>query len=117
MDSDDNIWAGVADPWFTNSGGLVKFRGENIEKIFSDKDGLNYNNIRTINQDINGNILIAGTGGFSIYDGKKFKTFKAQDGIPFGYVTSILVEGSNIWLGSLDGLVPVSYTNLRAHEQ
>tara|TARA_B100000073_G_scaffold151731_1_gene125174 strand:- start:16 stop:4962 length:4947 start_codon:yes stop_codon:yes gene_type:complete len=116
-DNDDNIWAGVADPWFTNSGGLVKFNGDNIEKIFSNEDGLDYNNIRTINQDINGNILIGGMGGFSFYDGKKFKTFKSQDGIPFGYVTSILVEGSNIWLGSLDGLVLYNGKKFRVYNR
>ena len=78
---------------------------------------MDYNNIRTINQDINGNILIGGMGGFSFYDGKKFKTFKSQDGIPFGYVTSILVEGSNIWLGSLDGLVLYNGKKFRVYNR
>ena len=27
------------------------------------------------------------------------------DGITFGFVSAILVEGTNIWLGSTDGLV------------
>ena len=50
----DKFW------WFN------KFNGYNIEKNFSIKDGLDYNNIRTINQDINGNILIGGMGGFIV---------------------------------------------------
>ena len=104
-DNKGKIWAGAADPQWTNTGGLVLFDGEKIEKVFSKEDGFPYKNIRAIKQDVNSNILIGSVGGFTIYDGENFKTYNAEDGIPFGFVSAIMVEGTNIWLGSLDGLV------------
>jgi len=104
-DNENKLWAGSGDPQWTNTGGLVLFEGEDIKKVYGVSDGLPYNNIRAIEQDVSSNILIGGTGGFSIFDGNNFKTFTAEDGIPFGFVSSIMVEGTNIWLGTLDGLV------------
>ena len=62
-DNNNTIWAGAADPNWTNTGGLVKFQGENIEKVFTNDDGFSYKNIRAITQDVNSNLLIGGNGG------------------------------------------------------
>ena len=104
-DNDNTIWAAVGDPFWTNTGGLIKFKNEKIEKVFSKDDDFNFNNVRAITQDINNRLLVVGNGGLSVYEDNRFKTFSANDGIPFGYVNAIMVEGSNIWLGTLDGLV------------
>ena len=105
QDNKNRIWAAAAHPQWRNDGGLTLFKDDKIEKVFSEQDGLNGNSVTAIGQDVNGNILIGGNGGFTIYDGKNFKTFNGNDGIPFGYVNTIMVEGTNIWLGTLDGLV------------
>ena len=105
QDNKNRIWAAAAHPQWRNDGGLTLFKDDKIEKVFSEQDGLNGNSVTAIDQDVNGNILIGGNGGFTIYDGKNFKTFNGNDGIPFGYVNTIMVEGTNIWLGTLDGLV------------
>ncbi len=73
---------------------------------------MNYKSITSIDQDINGNIIVGGNGGFSIYKDGFFKTFNANDGIPFGYFNNIMVEGSNIWLGTRNGLVLNNGTKL-----
>ena len=104
-DDENIIWAGFGTPNWKDEGGLVTFENDKIKKIFTEKDGLPFRGIGAIAQDINGNILIGGTGGFSIYDGENFRTYTAEDGIPFGFVSAIMVEGTNIWLGSTDGLV------------
>ena len=104
-DNDNTIWAAVGDPFWTNTGGLIKFKNEKIEKVFNKADGFNFNNVRAITQDINNRLLVVGNAGLSVYENNTFKTFSAKDGIPFGYVNAIMVEGSNIWLGTLDGLV------------
>ena len=104
QDNKDQIWAAASHPQMRNEGGLVLFKGDSIEKVLSDKDGLMYKNIRAIDQDVNGNLLIGGNGGFSIYNGNSFNNFNSNDGIPMGYVNAIMVEGTNIWLGTLDGL-------------
>ena len=54
---------------------------------------MTYKSITSIDQDLDGNILIGGNGGFTIYDNDNFKTFNANDGIPFGYVNTMMVEG------------------------
>ena len=116
-DKNDLIWAGAADPQWTNTGGLVLLNGEEIEKVFSEKDGFSYKNIRAIDQDINGNLIVGGNGGFSIFDGEKFETFTQYDGIPFGMVSSILVEGTNIWLGTADGVALYNGKKFRVYTQ
>ena len=106
LKDDENItWAAFGDVGWKDKGGLVKFKNNQIDQIFSSEDGLPFNGLATVEKDINGNILLGGTGGLSVYDGKNFKTYTALDGIPFGFVSAILVEGTNIWLGSTDGLV------------
>jgi len=104
QDNNNRVWAAAAHPQWKNEGGLTLFKGDNIEKVFSENDGLTYKSITSIDQDVNGNLLIGGNGGFSMYDGKDFKTFNSNDGIPMGNVNALMVEGTNIWIGTLDGL-------------
>ena len=92
--------------------GLTLFKNNSIDKVYNETDGLTYKSITSIDQDINGNLLVGGNGGFTIYNNDTFKTFNAGDGIPFGYVNAIMVEGTNIWLGTLDGLVLYNGKNL-----
>ena len=95
------LFGPVGDPFWTNTGGLIKFKNEKIEKVFNKDDGFNFNNVRAITQDISNRLLVVGNAGLSVYENNTFKTFSTKDGIPFGYVNAIMVEGSNIWLGTL----------------
>ena len=60
---------------------------------------------------------LGGNGGFTIYKEGAFKTFNAKDGIPFGYVNTMMVEGTNIWLGTLDGLVLYNGKKFRVYTE
>ncbi|MAI86479.1 MAG: hypothetical protein CMF99_04875, partial [Candidatus Marinimicrobia bacterium] len=117
QDTKGRVWAGAAHPQGKNEGGLTLFKNNNIDKVFNKTDGLNYKSITSIDQDINGNIIVGGNGGFSIYKDGFFKTFNANDGIPFGYVNNIMVEGSNIWLGTMDGLVLYNGKKFRVYTE
>lgn len=117
QDSEGNVWAGAAHPQWRNDGGLTLFKNNNIDKVFNETDGLTYKSITSIDQDINGNLLIGGNGGFTTRKNNTFNTFNAGDGIPFGYVNSMMVEGTNIWLGTLDGLVLYNGKKFRVYTE
>ena len=77
----NNIWAIFQDSkgnhWFgSNSEGLFQFNGEVIYQ-FTTEDGLIGNQIRGIQEDQEGNILIETSSGVSLYDGQSFKSLKA----------------------------------------
>ena len=117
QDSKGRVWAGAAHPQWRNDGGLTLFKNNSIEKVYNETDGLTYKSITSIDQDINGNLLVGGNGGFTIYKEGAFKTFNAKDGIPFGYVNTMMVEGTNIWLGTLDGLVLYNGKKFRVYTE
>ena len=116
-DKDNTVWAGATDGGFSNVGGLVKLKNTKVDKVYGIEDGLKGYNVRAFGEDVNGNLLIGGSGGLSIFDGENFKNFNSLDGIPFGWVNSILVEGTNIWLGTLDGLVLYNGKKFRVYNK
>ena len=104
QDKNNNIWASSGDGSI-DKGGLVLIKDNKIEKVFTRADGLGGNSIGKLNQNLNGDLLIGGNGGFQIYDGKSFKVYNYTNGLANGYVRSYFVEGNSIWIGTLDGLV------------
>ncbi len=65
QDSKGNYWFGI------HNGGAFKYNGKTAE-YFTTNEGLLNNQIRSIQEDKNGNILISTARGLSIYNGKKF---------------------------------------------
>ena len=102
-DSKGRMWA-TAGQFGSTEGGVVLIEGDSI-KVFTKKDGLNIDGALTVNEDIHGNILVGGWGGLSIYNGESFKNYTYADGLGNGSVSSILVEGEDIWMSTFCGLV------------
>lgn len=74
-DSKGNFWFG------RDHSGLSRYDGKSIAH-FSMKDGLSDNQIRTIQEDQNGNIWFATGNGISKYDGEKFTIQTTKDYLP-----------------------------------
>lgn len=84
--------------WFGRShAGLSRYDGNSFTH-FSIKDGLSDNQIRTIQEDIEGNLWFATGNGISKYDGKKFTTHTSN-----GHLLSPL-KTRNQWPKATDGL-------------
>lgn len=104
MCENDNVWAAS---W---SGGLSCFDGKKF-KNYSAEDGLSSPYIYTLFKNNSGEICI-GTwdGGLNIYDahlpdgqGKKFKVYKKEQGLPNNNVISITQGPNNMWIGTFGG--------------
>jgi ligand-binding sensor domain-containing protein/serine phosphatase RsbU (regulator of sigma subunit) len=97
-DKSGNLWFG------TNGGGVSKYDGESFMH-YTEKEGLNNNDIVSILEDKSGNIWF-GTygGGVSKYDGESFIHYTEKEGLSNNDVWSILEDKSgNIWFGTYGG--------------
>jgi signal transduction histidine kinase/ligand-binding sensor domain-containing protein/DNA-binding response OmpR family regulator len=73
----------------------------------STRDGLPSNIISAITQDENHFIWIGTGNGLARYDGYEFKTFKRQEtehSLPANEISSLLVDGDYLWVGTWQGL-------------
>ena len=68
QDSKGNYWFGI------HNGGISHYQGKTFE-YFTTNEGLLDNQIRSIQEDKNGKILVSTAKGLSIYDGQKFINF------------------------------------------
>ncbi len=96
---DDNI------AWFGTSGGAVRFDLNNGKStIFNNKNGLLSNGILFVNK-IDGKIWV-GTygGGFSIFDGNKWKNYNVPDGLADAFVYDIVkMKDGSLWIATWSG--------------
>lgn len=70
-------------------------------------DGLPANAVTSIVQDNRNFIWIGTTNGLTRYDGYSFLTFKREaqeNSLPFNEISSLLVDGENLWVGTWGGL-------------
>lgn len=74
-DSKGNYWFGI------HNRGVSKYDGKKF-KYYSTIEGLLDNQIRSVQEDINGNILISTAKGLSIYDGQNFTNYSTNFGNP-----------------------------------
>ena len=75
QDSKDNYWLGI------HNQGVSYYDGKSFE-YFTTNEGLSDNQIRSIQEDKNDNILIATAKGLSIYDGQKFTNYTTMTNEP-----------------------------------
>jgi len=75
QDSKSNYWFGI------HNAGVSRYDG-NTFKYLTTKEGLLDNQIRSIQEDKHGNILISTAKGLSIYDGQKFTNYSTQTNNP-----------------------------------
>jgi len=105
--------------WIATNNGLNVF---NIEeetmqthvRESGNRDKLPVNSIRTLFQDLQGNVWIGMTGGgISLYQGEgTFKTYTTEEGLSSNVITSILQgEDGRLWLGSHEGLNILDHEN------
>ncbi|MCP4403496.1 MAG: response regulator [bacterium] len=97
IDSNGHIWVGTPD-------GLVKFGNGQIERIYTEADGLRNNSIHVLFEDNAGNIWASDIdGGLSRIENN---TVAAVIEPIAGYLEAALVDDDgNIWLGSASGLI------------
>ncbi len=87
--------------WFVSKNGISKFfRG--TTKNFTNKDGLNDNNIKAVLEDLEGNMFFGSDGGGLIkFTNENFISYTQADGISSNVVMSILEDDEmNIWLST-----------------
>ena len=71
QDSKGSYWFGI------HNGGVSRYDGKSF-KYFTTNEGLLDNQIRSIQEDKNGNILIGTAKGLSIYDGQKLTNYSTK---------------------------------------
>jgi len=103
QDKDDNIW--ISSSGGNYQGGLVLVKDKKVIKVFTQEDGLGGNAVGKLAQNLNGDLLIGGNGGFQIFNGESFIVNNYKDGLTSGRVSAWLVEGNSVWIGTTDGLV------------
>ncbi|MDB5035112.1 MAG: hypothetical protein JWQ98_2353 [Chlorobi bacterium] len=98
------LWAG------TDGSGLLRVRDVTgpspVVTVYTTRDGLSSNTIRTIARDSSGNILFGtGGGGLMMHNGSGFRIIRKQQGISSNNIYSLVVDrDKRIWLGSEKGI-------------
>jgi len=106
-DSKDRLWAGT---W--SRGLCVAARKDENFRCHAhdptDRHTINNNNIRAINEDLDGGIWIATGGGIARYDEEsgEFERFTSSEGLIPGVIYAVVPEQSGVlWLSSNRGLM------------
>jgi signal transduction histidine kinase/ligand-binding sensor domain-containing protein/DNA-binding response OmpR family regulator len=92
--------------------GLLKGQSMFFSNL-STRDGLPSNIISAIAQDENHFIWVGTGNGLARYDGYEFKTFKRQEtesSLPANEISSLLVDGDYLWIGTWQGLSKINTT-------
>ena len=97
---DGSIWVG------TKNAGLIIFNeAANEWTQISINDGLSSNYIMSIEQGINGDMIVGTISGLSILrDGKVAKSVTVDDGLPSNFMFATLSTQNYLWIASNDGL-------------
>lgn len=90
--------------WFgTNSGGVGKFDGNNFTTI-SDNDGLINNNVYSITENDNQELLFGTAKGLSVYNGVSFRNYSEKQGLGNSWVFKVLQDNDLTWIGTQEGV-------------
>jgi ligand-binding sensor domain-containing protein len=90
--------------WFVSKNGISKY-SNGVIKNFTNKDGLNDNNIKTVIEDSEGNLFFGTDGGGLIkFTNDNFISYTKSDGISSSVVMSIVEDSDlNIWVSTYGG--------------
>ena len=101
------LWAG------TDGKGLWRIEGAN-KRLFTVKDGLSSDWIRSLHEDSDGTLWIGTLGGGldSLINGRFF-SFTAKDGLPSDNVIKVIDGGDSLWLNTTLGIYQISRRQLR----
>jgi ligand-binding sensor domain-containing protein/serine phosphatase RsbU (regulator of sigma subunit) len=90
--------------WFgTNSGGVGKFDGNKFITI-SDNDGLINNNVYSIAESNDNELLFGTAKGLSVYNGVTFKNYSEKQGLQNSWIFKLLKDDGTIWIGTQEGV-------------
>lgn len=91
--------------WFTTYGkGVCKY-SKGTYYYYDEGDGLGNNTVWCSIIDMNDKIWFGTSEGFSVYNGKDFKTYNDKNGLNANKVYALSEdENHNIWIGSKEGL-------------
>lgn len=95
LDSKNNLWIG------TRFSGVFKYDGKYFYN-YSTKDGLNSNWVFSITEDQYGNFWFCTSKGINKYDGSKWISFGATDGIFGGEILNTFLYNNIVWFNSWD---------------
>nr|WP_294877194.1 hybrid sensor histidine kinase/response regulator transcription factor [uncultured Pedobacter sp.] len=101
-DSKGNIWIG------SYESGLIKYDKNRDTSRFTVNDGLPSNNTVGFLEDSKGNLWISTSNGLSKFDGKVFKNYTVDDGLPgnvFNYNSSFKDSKNEMFFGGYNGMV------------
>lgn len=91
--------------WFSTYGnGICKAENE-IYTFYGENNGLGNNTVWCSITDYQDRIWFGTSNGFSVFDGKKFKTYNEKAGLNANKIYALSEdENHNIWIGSKEGL-------------
>jgi len=98
QDSKNRIWFGSKGLYMTQN---IKEKGI----YFDSRNGFDDGDIFAISEDAEGVIWIGGLDGVFRYDGKEFKQYTVQDGLPYNDTRVFYHDSdSSLWIGTTAGL-------------
>lgn len=93
--------------WIATQGaGLRRLGADGALSVYTTRDGLPSDYIRSLLQDRHGQLWIGTAGkGLARFDGKSFRTWTTREGLPDDYVSDILEDRrGSLWLATRRGL-------------
>ncbi|MCP5051851.1 MAG: response regulator [bacterium] len=98
-DENDNFWVG------TDGAGVGYYNVDNSElTIYTVKDGLSGNLIRSVLEDSQGRLWVGTRNGLNRLKGDRFVSYTEKDGMPHSFVRKVLEDSKgNIWVGTYGG--------------
>jgi signal transduction histidine kinase/ligand-binding sensor domain-containing protein len=89
--------------WFGTDLGLVRYR-DGISTLYTAKDGLATDDVRTIIGDSAGGFWMGGYGGLTRFRSGQFTSWTERDGLHSNNVRSLYEDSSGVlWIGTYDG--------------
>jgi len=96
-DREGGFWVG------TNGNGLIHVKRRTV-RMFTRADGLLSNIAMTVIASHDGRIWVGSNCGLSVYDGKRFQSYKENDGLLNSCVWSLAEDQNrNLWIGTYGG--------------
>ncbi len=96
-DKKNNLWIAT----YTNDMGLICYSSDGQIKAYTMSDGLPDNQIRSITESAEGDLLISSNGGLTVMrDGQIVKNYGTEDGISNPIVLTAIEDGGTFYLGT-----------------
>lgn len=89
--------------WLGTHVGLVRYEHDAVT-MFTTKDGLPSDDVKTIIEEPDGRIWVGTFGGLTSWKAGVFKSWTERDGLPGGVVRSLYRDSDGVlWIGTYDG--------------